>query len=114
MSDIKKKVFTLGNGTKVFVHYYAAYEKVVSETHPDEGIEAVPSIALGAVLEKKRKFKGLKKESIEKEASRMAKKIEKRMNPKQDKAGKIEIVIIEKLRRPTPGDIEECEKANKV
>ncbi|MFA5746885.1 MAG: hypothetical protein WC926_02285 [Candidatus Paceibacterota bacterium] len=104
MSEMMEGIFTLKNGMKkVFVSFYAEYEMTVLETHPEKSLGAIPGMALDHVLRRKKGY-GLNKGKIAKEASVMAKKIEKKINPRQDMVGEIKIVI-ETIRKATDKDL---------
>jgi len=110
MSDMMKVFPTLKDGSRVRVYFYAYYEITELEKHPEKELTALPGIALKHILAKKNRLKGLDKEKIAKEASRMAKNIEKRKHPNQDLVGKIQIVIVDDLRKPTIEELEWLKK----
>ncbi|MFA5746554.1 MAG: hypothetical protein WC926_00550 [Candidatus Paceibacterota bacterium] len=106
MSEMMEDIFTLKNGVKVLAYFYAEYEMTVLEAHPEKDLGGIPTMALDLVLRRKRNSKKLDKRKIGDEASLEAKKLEKKINPKQDVVGSIKIVV-ETIRRATQKDLEE-------
>jgi len=109
MSDLMEGIFTLKSGVKILVQFYTEYEITILDAHPEKDLGGIPGMALDHVLRREKSSKRLNKEKIGKKVSRKAKKIEKKINPKQDVTGEIKIVI-ETIRRATAKDLEKYKR----
>lgn len=102
-----KHIALLGNSAKVMISFYIEYEIADIRSLPDEKeLEKLAKISLDKILAKKKTVK-LDKKKISKQASELAKKIEKSKNPFQDRIGRINICIFEEIRKALPEETEE-------